>query len=152
MPNKVHPKMVARFFGSFRRPHAVGAAGAEETTSVKFTVAEVQALGYAWGLSRTMLSNSYAYLYIGHALFITILVLTLGTIVSTTWFSVIDEDQQEEVGLGSVALSLCTTAHPLYTGFANIFGASISETTMRPNPRWGGKSAGCTRCTSSCHS
>ena len=102
MPNKVHPKMVARVFGSFRRPHAAaaGAAGAEETTSVKFTVAEVQALGYAWGLSRTMLSNSYAYLYIGHALFSTILVLTLGTIVSTTWFSVIDEEQQEEVGLG----------------------------------------------------
>jgi hypothetical protein len=36
---------------------------------------------------------------------------------------------------GSVALSLCTTAHPLYTGIANIFGASIPEATMRPNPR-----------------
>jgi hypothetical protein len=37
--------------------------------------------------------------------------------------------------LGSVSLSLCTTAHPLYTRFTNIFGASISEATMRPNPR-----------------
>jgi hypothetical protein len=36
---------------------------------------------------------------------------------------------------GAVAFSLCTTAHPLYTRFANIFGASISETTIRPNPR-----------------
>ena len=44
---------------------------------------------------------------------------------------------------GSVALSLCTSAHPLYTRFANIFGASISEPTMRPNPRHegGGKAA-----------
>jgi hypothetical protein len=31
-------------------------------------------------------------------------------------------------------LSLCTTAHPLYTRFTKIFGASISETTKRPNP------------------
>jgi hypothetical protein len=36
---------------------------------------------------------------------------------------------------GSVASSLCTTAHPLYTRFAYIFGASISEATMRPDPR-----------------
>jgi hypothetical protein len=35
---------------------------------------------------------------------------------------------------GSVALSLCTTAHPFHTRIANIFGASISEATMRPNP------------------
>jgi hypothetical protein len=44
---------------------------------------------------------------------------------------------------GSVALSLCTSAHPIYTRFANIFGASISEPTMRPNPRHegGGKAA-----------
>jgi hypothetical protein len=35
----------------------------------------------------------------------------------------------------SVALSLCTTAHLLPTRFTNIFGASISEATMRPNPR-----------------
>jgi hypothetical protein len=34
----------------------------------------------------------------------------------------------------AVALSLCTTAHPLYTRFTNIFGTSISEATMRPNP------------------
>ena len=32
-------------------------------------------------------------------------------------------------------MSLCATAHPLYTGIANIFGASISETAMRPNTR-----------------
>jgi hypothetical protein len=37
---------------------------------------------------------------------------------------------------GSVALPLCTTAHPLYTSFTNIFGASVSESTMRPHPRW----------------
>jgi hypothetical protein len=33
---------------------------------------------------------------------------------------------------GSVALSLCTTAHPRYAMFTEISGASISETTMRP--------------------
>ena len=38
-------------------------------------------------------------------------------------------------GQDSVALSLCSAAHPLYTIFTNIFGASISEATMRPNPR-----------------
>ena len=32
-------------------------------------------------------------------------------------------------------MSLCTAAHPLYTRFTNMFGASISETTMRPNPK-----------------
>jgi hypothetical protein len=32
---------------------------------------------------------------------------------------------------GSVALSLCTAAHPLYTRSANIFGASISEVKIR---------------------
>ena len=37
---------------------------------------------------------------------------------------------------GSVALSLCTAAHPLYSGFANRFGAPMSEAIMRPNPRW----------------
>jgi hypothetical protein len=36
---------------------------------------------------------------------------------------------------GSVALSpLCATAHPLHARCTNIFGASISETTMRSNP------------------
>ena len=30
---------------------------------------------------------------------------------------------------------VCTTAHPLYTTFTNIFGASISEARLRPNPR-----------------
>jgi hypothetical protein len=36
---------------------------------------------------------------------------------------------------GSVALSRCTAARPVHTRFANILGASISEATMRPNPR-----------------
>jgi hypothetical protein len=34
--------------------------------------------------------------------------------------------------LGWVALSLCTAAHPFHARFSNIFGASVSETTMRP--------------------
>ena len=34
----------------------------------------------------------------------------------------------------SVAWSRCATTHPLYTILANIFGTSLSETTMRPNP------------------
>ena len=37
---------------------------------------------------------------------------------------------------GWVALSLCTTAHSLYTRFANMFGASISEAPVRPDLRW----------------
>jgi hypothetical protein len=39
---------------------------------------------------------------------------------------------------GSVALSLCTTAHPLHAKFANniIFGTSIPEATVRPDPRF----------------
>jgi hypothetical protein len=36
---------------------------------------------------------------------------------------------------GSATLSLCTTAHPLYTRFTDTLGASISEATLRPNPR-----------------
>ena len=36
---------------------------------------------------------------------------------------------------GLAALSLCTAAHPLHTRIAIIFGASISEAKMRPNPR-----------------
>jgi hypothetical protein len=48
---------------------------------------------------------------------------------------------------GSVALSLCTTADPLYTTFTNIFGTSISEATLRPDPRcWASPASGrCTR-------
>jgi hypothetical protein len=41
----------------------------------------------------------------------------------------------EEVKQGSATLSLCTAAHPLHTGVANVLGVSISEATMRPNPR-----------------
>ena len=41
----------------------------------------------------------------------------------------------ERQAKGSVALPLCTTTHSLYTRFANIFGASTFEPTMRPNPR-----------------
>jgi hypothetical protein len=40
-----------------------------------------------------------------------------------------------EVEQGSVALPLCATAHPLHTGFTKIIGASISDTTMRLNPK-----------------
>jgi hypothetical protein len=36
---------------------------------------------------------------------------------------------------GSVVLPLCTAAHPLHTRIANIFDASLSKATMRPNPR-----------------
>ena len=35
---------------------------------------------------------------------------------------------------GSVASSLCTSAHSLHTVFTNILGTSVSETTMRPDP------------------
>ena len=42
-------------------------------------------------------------------------------------------DGKVRVGLGRT-LSLCTTAHPLHIIFTNIFGKSISEATMRPNP------------------
>jgi hypothetical protein len=40
-------------------------------------------------------------------------------------------------GQDSVALSLCTTAHPLHTRFTKRICTSISEATMRPNPRRG---------------
>jgi hypothetical protein len=54
---------------------------------------------------------------------------------------------------GSVALSLCTAAHPRHTRFTNIFGASVSEATVRPGPRsrpnsptrWTRARAACTR-------
>jgi hypothetical protein len=36
---------------------------------------------------------------------------------------------------GSVASSLCTTSYPFHTISVNIFGASVSEATMRPDPR-----------------
>ena len=36
---------------------------------------------------------------------------------------------------GSVELPLCTTAQPPHTRFTNIFGASLSEAAMRPDPR-----------------
>jgi hypothetical protein len=37
-------------------------------------------------------------------------------------------------GWGSVASSLCTTAHPLHTISTNIFGAFFSEGAVRPSP------------------
>ena len=40
-----------------------------------------------------------------------------------------------EVIQGSVALPPCTTARPLHTRYATIFGASVSKSTMRPNPK-----------------
>jgi hypothetical protein len=36
---------------------------------------------------------------------------------------------------GSVALSVCTTVHPLHTRVANMLGASISKVATRPNLR-----------------
>ena len=41
---------------------------------------------------------------------------------------------REQVRWGSVALSLRTTAHPLYTSFTARLGTSVSKATMRPNP------------------
>ena len=38
--------------------------------------------------------------------------------------------------IGSVALLLRAPAHPLHARIANIFGTSLSEATVRPNPRW----------------
>ena len=37
--------------------------------------------------------------------------------------------------LSPQALSHCRFVHPLHTGSANIFGASVSEATVRPDPR-----------------
>jgi hypothetical protein len=62
------------------------------------------------------------------------------------------ERAAQRLGEGSVALSRCTTAHPFYTRFINIFGPSISETTMRPNPRLGAAlRGGAGRVRSHCH-
>jgi hypothetical protein len=44
----------------------------------------------------------------------------------------VDELKVEAIAEG--LFQVCTTAHPLRTIFTNIFGASISEATMRPNP------------------
>jgi hypothetical protein len=38
------------------------------------------------------------------------------------------------LGVFTVTLSLCTTAHPLYTRFTNRSGFSIFEATVRPRP------------------
>jgi hypothetical protein len=43
-------------------------------------------------------------------------------------------DHDANLRKGSVALSLCTTAHPLQTIFTKIIGTSISEMAMQPNP------------------
>ena len=43
----------------------------------------------------------------------------------------------QTTGYGSTASSLCTAAHLLHTGFTNVFGASLSNATMRPNPSSG---------------
>ena len=40
-------------------------------------------------------------------------------------------------GEGSVALSLCTTAHPLRARITKMLRASVFETTVRPNPSCG---------------
>ena len=57
--------------------------------AVKFKEEQIRALEYGWGMCRTMLSNSYSYLYIGHFLFIMITVLTMATIVTTTCESLV---------------------------------------------------------------
>ena len=49
------------------------------------------------------------------------------------WAVTMRTDTLRRLPRGSVALSLCTTAHPRDT--TNVFGASISEATMRLNPR-----------------
>ena len=41
-----------------------------------------------------------------------------------------------DLKVGSVALSLCTTADPRNARSTNIFGTAISEPTMRPNPTY----------------
>jgi hypothetical protein len=41
-------------------------------------------------------------------------------------------DAVVEARWGSVALSLCTTAHPLHTRFAKLIGTSLSEARMQP--------------------
>ena len=40
-----------------------------------------------------------------------------------------------QVRSGSLAFSRRTTVHPLHTRFSKRFGTSVSETTMRPNPK-----------------
>jgi hypothetical protein len=68
-------------------------------------------------------------------------------------------EQQDRVGVGLVRIAafapplihcattftLCTTAHPLYTEVAKIFGAPLSEATMRPDPRWAPRVGGTRR-------
>ena len=39
------------------------------------------------------------------------------------------------LGLGRIVADVRHT-HPLYTRITNIFGASRSQATMRPDPRW----------------
>ena len=51
------------------------------------------------------------------------------------------EVRRQHRGSGAVALPLRTTAPPLYTRFANIVGASLSEATVRPNARTSAPSA-----------
>jgi hypothetical protein len=42
-------------------------------------------------------------------------------------------ENKVHAGLGRVV----ALHHRVYTGFANVFGGSVSEATMRPNPRSG---------------
>ena len=50
------------------------------------------------------------------------------------YLSLLTQDAAK-VDQGSAAPPCRTTARPLHTGFPNIFGAAVSETAMRPNPR-----------------
>ena len=53
------------------------------------------------------------------------------------WFDAIEPISSRlpyMVGLGLGRISLCATSHPIFTILTNIFGASVSERAMRPNP------------------
>jgi hypothetical protein len=55
-------------------------------------------------------------------------------VASLTLFSLQANERPVSFKLGRIC-RFCNTAHPPYTRFANILGASISEATMRPSPR-----------------
>jgi hypothetical protein len=67
-----------------------------------------------------------------HYRFVLIFILVFVTHVHTT--AVITHHACKHSPFSMEQISLCTTAHPLYTGVANIFGAPVSGATMRPDP------------------
>ena len=99
---------------------------ADKMPSVKFSSEQIRALEYAWGMSRTMLTNSYRYLYIGHSLFVAITVLTLGTIVTTTWYGTLSAEQQADADyVNSINLVV-----PLVTGMLIAINALIKPVQL----------------------